>query len=107
NLVYHFHETFSVEWQIQFRSRAEANHSEPVASFQRISNFRPCHNAPRNSACDLAHDNRDARILKSPRHRFVLLGTLRTARVEIESFSVFAINDATIDWRAIRMHIED
>ncbi len=61
----------------------------------------------RNCTGDLANDNRDARILEGPRHRFVFLGTIRATRVETEPFSMLAINNAAINWRAIRMDVED
>src|SRR5437016_845892 len=80
-----FHEEFSVEWQVYFRSRTEANHSEALAFFKFVADFRPCHNAPRNRAGELANHNRGARVLKSPRHCFVLLGAIGTARIEAKS----------------------
>src|SRR5439155_10170326 len=85
----------------------EANHSEPVPFFQFISDLRPRHDASRNCSRDLAHHNRDAWIFKSPRHRFVLLGTVQTARIETKSFLVLSVSDLAVDRRAIRVDVED
>jgi hypothetical protein len=69
--------------------------------------LRPRHDASRNCSRDLAHHNRDAWIFKSPRHRFVLLGTVWTACIETKSFAVLSVDDSAINRRAIRMDVED
>src|SRR5260370_39272098 len=63
--------------------------------------------ASRNGAGQLSDDNRRARILKGPFHRFIFLRTIGPARIETEPLSMLTINHATTDRRAICMDVED
>src|SRR5258707_962888 len=97
NVIADFHEGLSVERQIYFGSRAEANHSEAIAFFEFIAHVRPGDDASRNGAGQLSDDNCSARILKGPYHCFIFLRTIGPACIETEPLSMLTINDAATD----------
>jgi hypothetical protein len=55
----------------------------------------------------LPNDNRAARIFERPRHRFVFFRAIWIASVKTEACMMLTINNAAIDWSAIRVNIKD
>src|ERR1051325_11753753 len=93
--------------QIYFRSRPEANHPEAFPFLEFVADVGPRYDTSRDRAGDLPHNNRDARVLKGPRHRFVFLRTIGTSRVEKKPGAMLPVNDAAINHRPIRLHSEE